>query len=416
MAASGGNPYLQLLRIRGAAGFCAAGILGRMPMSMYGLGTVLLIAALTGRYGLAGVVAAAGSVGYAVCAPQLARLADRHGQRRVLRPLAVFFAAGTIAFVTCAELHEPLWALVVAGGCAGAWMPSLGSMVRARWSGLTTADPRLTHTAFALESVADELIFVIGPALVTLLATEVYPAAGVIAAAGLGVTGTLLLAAQRRTEPPARPVRRPGRAARRGSRLPSPGLVTLAPVYLFVGSMFASIELSTVDFAQEHGHKPLAGFILGAYALGSACGGLWYGSRAWRAPLERRFAVTLCATAAGVATFWALPGLVWLTMVIFVCGLAISPTLIGGYGLVERQAPVARRTEGMTWLSSAISVGVAAGSAVAGHLIDAGGARLGYIFAAGCGLAAVTVCLVGLPRLGAAGEAQPAPWAQAPAE
>ena len=73
--------------------------------------------------------------------------------------------------------------------------------------------------------------------------------------------------------------------------------------------MFASIDLSTVAFAQEHGHKPLAGFILGTYALGSAIGGIWYGSRTWRAPLERRFAITLCMTVAGVATFWSLPGL-----------------------------------------------------------------------------------------------------------
>jgi MFS family permease len=413
MAASEISPYRELLRLPGAAGFCAAGIVGRMPMAMFGLGTVLLITAMTGRYGLAGLVAAAGSVCYAACAPQIARLADRHGQHRVLRPLAVFFGLDTALFVACALLHAPLWALVAAGGLAGAAMPSLGSMVRARWSALIRGDTRLIHTAFAIESVADELIFVIGPTLVTLLATEVYPAAGVIAAAGLGVTGTLLFAAQRRTQPPVTPgPAGPGpgsrsvRAAR--PRIPAPGLVTLAPVYLFVGQMFASIELSTVDFAQEHGHKPLAGLILGCYALGSACGGLWYGSRPWRAPLERRFALTLCITTAGVATFWALPGLAWLTVVIFVCGLTIAPTLIGGYGLVERQAPVARQTEGMAWLSSTISVGVAAGSAIAGYLIDVGGARLGYFYAAGSGLMAALICLAGLSRLRLAPPERPA--------
>ena len=73
-------------------------------MAMFGLGTVLLIAASTGRYGLAGTVAAAGSIGYAVCAPQAARLADRFGQHRVLRPLAGIFAVSTIIFIGCAVI------------------------------------------------------------------------------------------------------------------------------------------------------------------------------------------------------------------------------------------------------------------------------------------------------------------------
>ena len=251
-------------------------------MSMFGLGTVLLIASVTGRYGLAGIVAATGSVGYAVCAPQVARLADRFGQRRVLRPLVVFFAASTLALIGCAELRAPLWALLITGGLAGASMPSLGSMVRARWSALLGDSP-LLHTAFALESVADEMIFVIGPAVVTLLATEVYPAAGVGVAmvAVRGRDAAVRRAAPHRAAARPRPVPRP---APGGSAIPAPGLITMAPVYFCLGAMFASIDLSTVDFAQEHGHKPLAGFILGAYALGSAIGGLWYGSRTWRAP------------------------------------------------------------------------------------------------------------------------------------
>jgi hypothetical protein len=126
-----------------------------------------------------------------------------------------------------------------------------------------------------------------------------------------------------------------------------------------------------VDFAQEHGHKPLAGFILGAYALGSAVGGLWYGSRHWRAPVHRRFAITLCLMSAATAAFWAMPGL-------------------------------------------ATSVGVAAGSAIAGQVIDADGARWGYVLAASCGAAATTVCLSGL-RVSAMvpWRGEPAEWADA---
>jgi MFS family permease len=409
-----GSPFIEVLSRPGALRMSAAGFIGRMPMSMFGLGTLLLIASFTGRYGLAGLVSAAGSVGYAVCAPQAARLADRFGQARVLRPQAAFFAATTIALIGCAHWRAPTWALVLSGGLAGASMPTLGSMVRARWSTLLGDSP-LLHSAFSLESVADELIFLIGPALVTVLATEVYPASGVAVAMTACVIGTLLFAAQRATEPPpGRAAEPPSRAALvRRIRLPAPALATLAPVYFFLGAMFATIDLSTVDFAQEHGHKPLAGFILGCYAAGSAVGGIWYGSRTWRAPVHRRFAITLCLVVAGTATFWAMPGLAVLAVVIFFCGFAISPTLIAGFSLIDGQAAAGRRTEGLTWLTSAISVGVAAGSAVAGHLVDLGGARWGYWFAAACGTGAVTTCLLGLRKLRVHPTAKPAQWADA---
>jgi MFS family permease len=403
------NAYLDLLRLPGAARFSVAAAIGRMPMAMFGLGTVLLVKATTGQYGLAGIVSGAGSIGYAICAPRIARLADRFGQRRVLRPLVAIFAISTVTFVACAELRAQVWVLLITGALAGASMPSLGSMVRARWSALLAGSPAM-HSAFALESVADEMIFVAGPAVVTLLATKAFPAAGLGFALVVCVSGTLLFAAQRRTEPPPRPS---APASSRGHGLAAAGLATLAPAYLCLGAMFAAIDLSTVDFAQQQGHKPLAGFILGTYALGSGVGGLWYGSRAWRAPLERRFAITLAITVTGVGTFWAQPGLVTLDLSMLVAGLTIAPTLIAGYSLIERQASDLRRTEAMTWLSSTISVGVAIGSATAGHLIDSMGPRPGYVFAASCGALAVIVCLLGQSRLRAIGGTQAAQWAHA---
>jgi MFS family permease len=142
--------------------------------------------------------------------------------------------------------------------------------------------------------------------------------------------------------------------------------------------MFVSVDLSTVSFAQHLGHKPLAGFILGTYALGSATGGLWYGSRQWRAPIENRFALT-CG--------------------IYLCGLTIAPTLIAGFSLLEAQAKPGRRTEAISWLSSSIGVGLAGGSAVVGFILDAHGPRAGYAFAAACGAACAVTCLLGLSRL-----------------
>ena len=402
------RPYAEIFRIPGAWRFSAAAVIGRMPMSMFGLGTILLISAATGKYGVAGAVSAVGSFGYAFTSPRMARLVDSRGQRRVLLPLLTVFAVATALLIVTVELQLPTWTFFIPGAIAGAAMPSLGTLVRARWSALLAGSPRL-HAAFSFESVADELCFVIGPAAVTLLATEVSPASGVGVAALLCVTGTLWFAAQRGTEPvvvpPAKPA--PRRAGERGGResptrvrgAAAPGLVVLAPVYLLLGAMFVSIDLSTVAFAQHFGHKPLAGFILGTYAFGSATGGLWYGSRQWRAPVEKRFALTLTLTVLGVATFWAQPNLVTLTCGIYLCGLTIAPTLISGFSLLEAQARPGRRTEAMSWLSSGIAVGVAAGASVVGFIIDAHGPRLGYAFAALCGAASAATCLAGLRRL-----------------
>ena len=173
------------------------------------------------------------------------------------------------------------------------------------------------------------------------------------------------------------------------------------PAYLFLGAMFVSIDLSTVAFATRFGHKALAGFILGTYALGSGIGGLWYGARSWRAPAWLRLAVTLPLTVAGVCTFWAMPNLLVLDGVIFLCGMAIAPTLIAGYSLLESTSLPGRATEAMSWLSTGISVGVACGSTAAGFVLDALGPRWGYAFAAACGVTAALIYLAGLRRVSA---------------
>jgi len=264
---------------------------------------------------------------------------------------------------------------------------------------------------------------VIGPAAVTLLATQVRPAAGVTCAAVCALLGSLWFAAQRSTEPPivaasgpaapssappsapsSAPLSAPHRTrAGRGrrARLSAPSLVVLVPSYLFLGAMFVSIDLSTVAFATHFGHKDLAGFILGTYALGSGIGGLWYGARTWRAPAWRRLAITLPLTVAGVCTFWAMPNLVVLDAVIFLCGMTIAPTLIAGYSLLESTSLPGRATEAMSWLSTGISVGVAVGATAAGFILDAFGPRWGYAFAAAAGVTAAAIYLAGLRKVSA---------------
>ena len=269
----------------------------------------------------------------------------------------------------------------------------------------------------------------IGPALVTVLATAVAPA-GVLLCMVLSVAGTLFFAAQRQTEPAVRPrpdggqpaagprqsrARWPLRTAgRRRRRIPVPGLLTMAPLCFFLGAMFASIDLSTVDFAQRQGHKPLAGLVLGIYALGSAIGGLWYGSRAWQAPVQKRFALTLILTVAGVATFWAQPDLLSLAGGVLLAGLTISPTLIAGYGLIERQAPESRRTEAH---DLAVVVDFGRRRARIGGLRPRSSTWLAHDGGTPspplCGAIAVSICLLGLGRLRATGDAEAAQWVDA---
>ncbi len=406
------RPYAEIFSIPRAWRFSVAGVIGRLPMSMYGLGTVLLISAGTGRYGLAGTVSAVSALGNAFCAPQLGRLVDRLGQHRVLVPICVIFALSVAGLVAAVQLGLPDWTLFAFGIVGGATMPQLGPMARARWSVLLAGTSRL-HTAFSIESIADELCFIVGPAAVTLLATQVHPAAGVATAAICCLAGTLWFAAQRATEPPVKSVAVQGKSGAGaphagGARLllprgryslAAPGLVVLVPAYLFLGSMFVSVDLSTVDFAARSGYKPLAGVILGCYALGSATGGLWYGSRSWRAPAWKRLAVTLSLTVAGVCTFWAMPNLLVLAIVIYLCGLTIAPTLIAGYSLLESTALPGRATEAMSWLGTGISVGVALGATAVGFILDAFGPRWGYAFAAASGVTTVVIYLSGVPRL-----------------
>ncbi|WP_324274780.1 MFS transporter [Blastococcus brunescens] len=195
------NPYLQVLRTAHALPMVLAAFIGRLPLSMVGLGSVLLIADETGSYGLGGAVAATGAVTTAVAGPLLGRWADDHGQRTVLLPvLAVFIVAGC-GFLTAVKGDWPVWTVFATAGLAGACIPPVSSMIRVRWTHLLRGSHRLP-TALAMESVVDEFVFIVGPVLVTFLSTTGHATSGVVTAFTLAAIGSLLFAAQRRTEPP----------------------------------------------------------------------------------------------------------------------------------------------------------------------------------------------------------------------
>jgi predicted MFS family arabinose efflux permease len=392
-SASGLARYRQALRTPGGLQFAIPGFIGRLPMGMLSLAQVLVVVASTGRYGVAGGVSATGALLYAVVTPRIGRLADRLGQARVLRPLVLIFAASTAAFAACAAGRAPVWALFVTGGLSRGTMPALGSMVRSRWSELLRGSAML-DAAFALEGIADELIFIIGPVLVVALATLVRPVARVLAIAALSVAGVLGLTRQRRSQPVPRAA-----TSARGSALRSPGLRVLVAMHVCLGALFAAVELATIAFAAEHGARPLAGALVGLYGLGSAVAGVWYGTRRWRASQGSRLRLALAATVLGVVPLAFVSDVQQMALAIVVAGLGISVTLISSYSIAEACAPAGYRTEGMSWLTTAASVGTGLGAPVAGSLIDSHGAFSGYVFAFAAGLAAVGIVAAGRRHL-----------------
>ncbi|WP_059006386.1 MFS transporter [Streptomyces specialis] len=394
-SAAGLRIYRDIFRVPGAGAFVAASVVGRMPMSMLALGTVLLVTHVTDSYATAGAVAAGGALCYALVVPRVGYAIDRFGQRRGLRPVAPPVGAAGGPFLLAAPTGAPRRLLYAAGAALGATMPPLSALVRARWSHLAGDDPSgtLLTSSYSFESVVDELIFVVGPLLVAAVVL-IHPASGVVVTVLTGMTGSLLLAAQRRTEPPVPPRRSGGARA-----LSVPGLRLICGVYVFTAAMFAAWELSTLAFTDVYGGTWAVGVVMAAYASGSAAGGLWYGARAWRLPLDRRFLLALAAVVAGVGPLWAMPNVAALCAFSLFSGFLIAPTIIAGYSLVRRGAPGEALTESMAWLSTAVGLGRAFGVLTAGLVIEEHGPRWGYVFTLGCGCAALLTGALGAGKL-----------------
>lgn len=388
-AGSGFARYRAALATPGALAFAIPGVVGRMPMAMLSLALVMLVTAVTGSYGLAGAASAAGALLYAAVTPRAARLADRYGQARVLHPQVAVFAAATAALALSAMERAPAWALLMTGALSRATMPSLGPMVRSRWSRLLGGSA-LLDAAFSLEGIADELIFITGPVLVAALASGFTPVAGVLVTAALSVAGVLGLTRQRCSEPAAAPVTRA-----QAPTLRSPGLRVLIAMTACLGALFVAVDLATIAFAQHHGDKAAAGPLLGLYGLGSAIAGVWYGTRSWRASQASRLTAALAATVLGVAPLAFMPGIWPMAAAITAAGLGISATLASSYRIAGTAVPAGQRTEAMSWLTTAAATGTALGAPLAGHLIDSHGAPAGYLFAFTAGLAAVAIVTAG---------------------
>lgn len=381
--------YAVIFKAPGSLAFSAAAFVGRLPISMLGLGVILMIKESTGKYALAGVVSGTMALVQAFFGPFLARLIDRRGQAEVAFPALAVSVTALCSLMLCVRFDEPTWSWFASAALAGAFQPNVGALVRARWTKLYTGTPRL-HTAYSFEAVMDEVVFMIGPILVTFLTLQVHPEAGVGLATALLAGGTTAFLLQRRTEPtPHPPEHHTGPAA-----IGIPGMRVVLLCAIAIGVMFGSMEVVTVAFAEEHGHSDSAGLLLAVYAGGSFVAGLIFGARHWSTPLFRRIQILLALVLVTAAPMALAPNIATLALVLLLAGVAVSPTLITLVALVEDLVPAARLTEGMVIETTGAAVGITAGSAVAGWLIDRSGAHTAYLVpVAGSALALLTALL-----------------------
>jgi MFS family permease len=397
--------YRTVLAHSGAWRFSLTALVARLPISISTLGIVLLATGLGRSYGLAGALSASFTIANGLSSVVQGRLLDRLGQSVVLPAVAAAYAVGVVGLVTAMESG---WPEVIAFGSAflaGAAYPPIGSAVRARWSHVLTGRPREVQTAYALESVIDEVIFVIGPTVATVLATQWHPWAGLGLALVSGVPGTLLLAAQRDSQPVPHRARQ---VATSRADMPWPPVILLGAVSFALGSLFAAAEVSTVAFSAEQHAKPYAGVLLACWAAGSMVAGLLTGTLRWRREPIRRVRLG-CLLLALVMVPMALVGsMPVMGMVLFVAGFGVAPTLIAVLSSIEQGVPAGRLTEGIAITHTGLAAGLAPGAALAGLVIDGHGASPSYLVALGGGVVAAIVSLA-LPRtFGPVGSTPPA--------
>ncbi|MFF3017427.1 MFS transporter [Streptomyces sp. NPDC057939] len=373
------GPYRRLFALPGTRGFTVGNLIARLPMGMFGISAVLMIAGQRGSYALAGAVTATGMAATALVAPWTARLVDRYGQARIALPATAIAVLGSLSLVLCVRAQAPAWTLF-ASYAATATTPNIGGMSRARWTHLLP--PASHHTAMSFEQAADELCYLLGPVAAAFLCTALFPEAGTLVAAVLLLAGMTVFTAHRATEPPPAGVR-PSAAGPSLSRR----LLPLLGLFLATGVVFGSMEVTSIAHLGAQGLGAAIGPVLALQAAGSCAAGLFYGTRR-----PRSLRTCLLALAAAMALPWIAAGAgspALLGCALLLAGAATAPAMVTAMALVQRVTPRERLNEGMTLAVTAILGGIAVGSATAGLTVDHLGTTTAYLLPAAAALLAL---------------------------
>lgn len=385
--------YRRLLRKPQLLRLIAFGLIARLPFGMAPIALVLFLRAQTGSFATAGGVAAAFALAGGLLAPVQGRFVDRLGQTRMLVASVVVHALALGAVVALGLAHAPAALVGAFAALAGASIPPVSACFRPLLIGLVGDDEELLPTGYALDAVMMEGVFTAGPLLAAGLVAAFSPAAAVAGGALLALGGTLGFASL----PASRAWRGHGTTTGIAGALASPGIRTLAAVGVPIGFGFGALEVAMPAFGADHGQASLGGVLLALLSAGSAAGGLLYGVASGRLGGVSRAYILLVSALPVAYLLLSLPGPVALMVVLVpIAGCAIAPLFAAENQLVSHVAPAGAATESYTWLIMATVVGVAAGNALGGGLVQAQGWRSAVLV--GCAAAALAAAISYLRR------------------
>lgn len=392
--------YRSVLSVPGSPALILSALVGRLPLGMSSLALLLLVRATHHSYAVAGLAVGAYALASAAAAPVQGRLVDRFGRMRVLAPCAVAQAIVLVTFVLASSADASGLALVPLAALAGALVPPVSPTARALLREVFH-DPSVRDTAYALDSVAQELVWITGPLLVALVVGFSSPEVAVLLAAAVCVLGTVLFV----RSPLARGSGTRAAHEPRVTALSNPELrVLLAPMAL-IGAGLGATEVGLPSLALHAGSRPASGLLLAAWSVGSMVGGLWYGARVWNSSLSSRYRLLLAAAVVCTAPLILARSVPEGIVGSLLSGLTIAPVFSCQYALVGRAATPGNENETFTWFSAALVGGLAAGSAIGGASIGAGG--VGAPFVISClatALAAAIALRTRGSRVGASAE------------
>ncbi|MER7496015.1 MFS transporter [Streptomyces pharetrae] len=363
--------YLDILRTRHAARLLTGTLVGRLPNATAAIAIVLFVRAEGGSYSLAGALAAVYGVANAVGQPLLGRLVDLHGQPRVQLPAAVLSALSMAVFAFAGT--DPALLAYAAVAASGLFTPPLEGGLRALWPSVLSKEGQV-HTAYAMDAVAQEVMFTVGPLLVTLCTSLWSAQAALLVLNVIGVLGALSVV----VSPPSRAWRSAPREAHWLGALRSPGLLALLAAFLFVGVALGSITVAAVSYADDHGGDAVYGWLMAALGLGALAGGAVYGARQWAGAPERRLRVLVGLLAVCYLPLTLMPGPVPMTALTALSGVFLAPAIACAFVIVDRHAPAGTVTEAFSWLVTTFTVGASVGTGLAGPVVEWGGALWGF--------------------------------------
>lgn len=371
--------------------------LARAPYAMVPLGAMTAFTASTGSVAQGGLATGLASVSTAALSPLIGRWADRAGQRRVLltlTPVNVLALATMFLAAVQGWTGPAMWAACLA---AGATCLPIGSFTRARWVARTTG-PRDLAAAFSYESMADELVFVLGPALVGIAASAAAPAAPLALAVALVIGAGFPFALSAPGDPMDAPLPAPGAedTADAADAVTRPRITTVlaavAPsilVMVCIGTFFGSVQAGTTERAEILGAPGSAGLVYALMGLGSGVMALMVVLVPERVALHTRVWVGGLGMATLMTVVALQHSLGTTALALLVAGIFVGPTMVTAFSLTERLAPAGGISVAMTSMQSSVTIGVSLGSSMGGLLA----ASRGPVGAYGVAVA-VSMCIL----------------------